>query len=326
MRLTEERLKELLRSQTARSTPRQRECLGEDQFTRAAAGEMNSEERRSVARHLITCTDCTEEYQLLRSLKPLTEEVRAALGAPGEIPVSPARPMLRIVDKPAARSFPERLATAVWGYRTALLVAASLTIGVLLGNWLLFARPDSSPQIARLNEEIRDRDRKLESAVESLEQARVVLEETARRGDDKAADRFKEETARNREEIAALRKTVSQLSMPRLDAPIVDLDPSDGTRGNRGEAGAGVVIRSDAHLITLILNFSNKQHSRYAVELFNSAGKRVWRGEQAHKGETRSVNITLSRNFVQPGVYVIKLYGLDGTEELIGDYAVKIEK
>ena len=326
MRLTEERLKELLRSQTARSTSRQGECLVENQFVRAAAGEMSSEERRGVARHLITCTDCTEEYQLLRSLKPLTEQVRSTLDAPVDIPVSTTRPLLRIVDKPASRSLPERFAAAVWAYRTGILVAAALVIGIVLGNWLLFARPENNPQIARLNEELQDRDRRLESAVKSLEQARGLLEETARKGEDKAADRSKEEMARNRREISALRGTVRQLSGPRLDAPIIDLDPSEGTRGTPGEAQTGTVIPANAELVTLILNFNNKQHSRYAIELYDSLGKRVWRGEQAQKGDTRSVNLTLSRHFVPAGLYVIKLYGLDGKEELIGDYAMKIEK
>jgi hypothetical protein len=326
MRLTEERLKELLRSQTARSTSRQGECLGEDQFVRAAAGEMSSEERRGIARHLITCTDCTEEYQLLRSLKPLTEEVRSTLNRSGDSPVSIARPLLRIVDKPASQSLPERFAAAVWAYRTGLLIAASLMIGVGVGNWLLSARPENSPQIARLNEELQDRDRRLESAAKSLEEARGLLEETARKGDDKAADRSKEEMARNRQEMSTLRGRVSQLSRPRLDTPIIDLDPSEGTRGTPGETQTGTVIPGNADLVTLILNFSNKQHSRYAIELYDSQGKRVWRGEQAQKRGNRSVNLTLPRHFVPAGLYVIKLYGLDGTQELIGDYAVKIEK
>jgi hypothetical protein len=79
MKLTEEKLREIFQQQTARKTPRQTKCLTEDQFMRAATGEMSSEERRNIARHLITCIDCTEEYQALRSLETWAEDARIAL-------------------------------------------------------------------------------------------------------------------------------------------------------------------------------------------------------------------------------------------------------
>jgi hypothetical protein len=89
MKLTEEKLREIFQQQTARKTPRQAECLTEDQFMRAATGEMSSEERRSVARHLVTCIDCTEQYQALRSLETWAEDARRVLSPSAE--ASPAR-------------------------------------------------------------------------------------------------------------------------------------------------------------------------------------------------------------------------------------------
>lgn len=81
MKLTEKELRDIFQQQTARSTPRQTECLTENQFIRAATREISSEERRNIARHLITCIDCTEEYRALRSLEPLAEDAHAMLTA-----------------------------------------------------------------------------------------------------------------------------------------------------------------------------------------------------------------------------------------------------
>ena len=328
MRLTDEKLREMLRQQTARSTPRQSECLGEDQFMRAAAGEMNSEERRAIARHLITCIDCTEEYQLLRSLKPLSEEMQAALKPRVDTPVSADRPLLRIVERaPASRSPRPLFTTSVWRSRSGLAVAASLLVSLALGGWLLFARHESSLKIARLNEQLMERDRMLASAQESLDQTQGRLEEAARSaGDQKTPEPPGKSQAPIKREAAALNRTAALAVSPQLDVPIIDLDPSDATRGDPKQSATRIEIPRTANLITLILNFSHREHSRYAVEVFDHLGKRVWRGEQSKKAETRSVNVTLSRDFVPAGLYEIKLYGLNGTTELIAAYAVQIEK
>ena len=328
MRLTDEKLREMLRQQTARSTPRQSECLGEDQFMRAAAGEMNSEERRAVARHLITCTDCTEEYQLLRSLKPLSEEMQAALKPRVDTPVSADRPLLRMVERLPASRYPRpHFTPSVWRSRSGLAVAASLLISLGLGGWLLFTRHESSRQIARLNEQLMERERMLASAQESLDQTRSRPEEIARpAAGEKTPESPGKGQALIKREVATPYGAPAPTVSPQLDVPIIDLDPSEATRGDPKKSPARIEIPRTANLITLILNFSHREHSRYAVEVFDHLGKRVWRGEQSKKAETRSVNVTLSRDFVPAGLFEIKLYGLDGTTELIAAYAVQIEK
>src|SRR4030095_8788139 len=81
MKLTEAQLKEIWQGQTARATARQAECLTVEQFERAVMGEMTSQERAQMADHLAACSDCVEEYRMLRSLKPLAEEAEAILAA-----------------------------------------------------------------------------------------------------------------------------------------------------------------------------------------------------------------------------------------------------
>ena len=79
MKLTEAQLKEILQKQTARATPRQAKCLTEEQFVRAVTGEMGQQERAQMASHLVACSDCAEEYRILRSLRPLAEQAEAIL-------------------------------------------------------------------------------------------------------------------------------------------------------------------------------------------------------------------------------------------------------
>jgi hypothetical protein len=81
-----------------------------------------------------------------------------------------------------------------------------------------------------------------------------------------------------------------------------------------------------ANFITLILNITGQQaHSSYIVEIFDSTGKRIWRGQRVGKGRDFSVNLTLARMMVPAGQYLIKLYGLrDGKQEPVADYPVQI--
>jgi hypothetical protein len=79
MKLTEQELRAILQRQGAGR--RNAECLTADQFARAAAGEMSEEERRDVARHLVVCMDCTEEYRAARALEPWARELQRDLQA-----------------------------------------------------------------------------------------------------------------------------------------------------------------------------------------------------------------------------------------------------
>src|SRR5262245_59313423 len=168
-----------------------------------------------------------------------------------------------------------------------------------------------------------ERDRALASVKESLDETRRRLDETIRRSEqEKSAG----DSKRYEDEIARLRQTVTELSRPQLDAPIVDLDPSLPTRGNMSGDAARIEAPPTANIITLILNGAGRpSHSTYAVEILDSNGKRIWRGQRAQKGRNYSVNLTIARRMVPAGWYLIKLYGLrDGKQEPIADYPVLI--
>src|SRR5499426_2435473 len=167
-----------------------------------------------------------------------------------------------------------------------------------------------------------ERDRTLASVKESLDETRRRLDETIRRSEqEKSAG----DSNRYEDEIARLRQTVTELSRPQLDAPIVDLDPSDQTRGNTTGA-ARIEAPPTANIITLILNITGQpSHAAYAVEIHDSNGKQVWRGQRARNGPDHAVNLTIARRTIPAGRYLIKLYGLrDGKQEPVADYPVLI--
>ncbi len=325
MKLTEAQLKEIWQRQTARATPRQSECLTEAQFQRACAGEMASQERAQVASHLGACSDCAEEYRILRSLRPLAEQAEVILAAATAPGATEIRPSLRAVERAGGRpaAFWKRFADLFSPAPAAAAIALLLLISLALGAWLVLLSQGNETEIAQLNRELAERDRDLASVRESLDETRGRLEETIRRSEQEKPGG---DSKRYEDEIAQLRQTITELSRPQLDVPIIDLDPSGPTRGTTTGAAARIEAPPTANFITLILNITGQQtHSTYAVEIFDSTGRRVWRGERLRKERDYSVNLTLARRMIPAGRYLIKLYGLqDGKQEPVADYPVLI--
>jgi hypothetical protein len=325
MKLTEAQLKEVWQGQTARATPRQAECLTEEQFTRAVTEEMASQERAQLAKHLIACSDCAEEYRILRSLRPLAEQAESILAASTAPDVPEGRPKLRAIERADARpsAFWQRFAALVSPARAAFALAALLLISLAPSLWFFLLRQGSDREIAQLNLELAERDRALASVRESLDESRRRLEETIRRFEQEKPG---SDSKRYEDEIAELRQSIAELSRPQIDVPIVDLDSSGPTRGNVTGETTKIEPPPTANFFTLILNITGHlSHSTYVVEIFDSTGKQVWRGQRLRKGPENKVNLTLARRMFPAGRYMIKLLGLrDGKQEPVADYSVLI--
>ncbi|HWP43758.1 MAG TPA: hypothetical protein VNO14_11015, partial [Blastocatellia bacterium] len=164
MRLSEEDIKQLMRGQTARSGARQSECLTEDQFLRALTADASADERARAAAHMAACSDCAEEYHILRSLRSVIEE---------------AEPAAPVVTAHAPQGgWRQAILSALSPARAAFALAASLLIIMSLLAWLVITRQDSNRQIAALNERLAEQYRALESTRESLGEMSRKLEET----------------------------------------------------------------------------------------------------------------------------------------------------
>ncbi|HEY7786132.1 MAG TPA: hypothetical protein VIB00_15480 [Pyrinomonadaceae bacterium] len=305
MKLSEGQLKQILQQQSARSTARAVDCLTEDQFARAASGAMNKDERAKVARHLITCSDCTEEYRIIRSLKPWASDADQVLGAQVKSSQTP---------------FWSNVQEYFWPSRTAFALGAMLFVLLLGGIWVIWNRQKQSDELARLNQQLTESEQALSSVQESLRESERRLtdleESTRRQSNDRAP-------LPNATEANSERGTRDQ-NQPQLEVPIVDLDPSP-VRGGSGSSGTVITVPETASSFTLILHFSGESAPRYEVEILDRRGREIWQGRVRERGESRSINLTLSRGLVTSGKYLIRLYALrGGGRDSIAEYPFEV--
>jgi hypothetical protein len=135
-------------------------------------------------------------------------------------------------------------------------------------------------------------------------------------------DRATAEARRTSDEVAALRERLDSAASPRVDAPIVDLDPFDATRGAGREIVATVDVVGGADLVTLILNFPPRRlRDGFRVEVLDEGGGLRFEGKTSRGGERASVNLTLPRAVTPDGLYRIRLR--DGDRE-IAEYRVRL--
>ncbi|MCI0661006.1 MAG: hypothetical protein L0220_08030 [Acidobacteria bacterium] len=332
MKMTNAELKSLYQGGTARSVKGGGECLSSEVVMRAATEQLSEGERGKVADHLAGCSDCAREFQLVYALKPWAEESGQALATslePGShsestatwLPLRPVEQSLTprpVLWQRIAAFFPLRPPFALPAHLFLLLTLLAL------GFWIVMTRHENSTRMARLHEQMADREQALDSARKELDEAHRELAETNRSGT----------TAKQYEqEIARLHQTIAELSSPQLDIPIIDIDPGGSIR--RVSVEPGTLIETPrtlietpktAKLITLILNFAGRQqYSGFEVEIFDQSGKQVWRGRIARRSLAKSLNLTISRRLLPGGRYQIKLFGLrDGKMETITDYPVTL--
>jgi hypothetical protein len=326
MKVTSEELKSLYQEGTARSAKGRVDCLPAETMMRAATGEASEEERGRVADHLATCSDCAWEFRLVRAFKPWTEEAGQAFAASGDQGLhsdsTATRAPLRGVEKAIARRSPlwRQIAALLSPGRTPVALAVQLLLLALLAfsGWLILTWQSNSDRIISLNKQLAERDRALDSANESLAEARRQLEEAIRRRDQALSAT---NSKQYEEEIARLRQTIDELTSPQVDIPIVDLVM---IRGARIETAMPIEVPRTANLVTLILNFDDRQqHSAYEVEIIDQKGSQVWRGESKSQGN--KLNMTLPRRFLSGGRYLIKLSGLRNDKKTpLANYAVMI--
>jgi hypothetical protein len=136
-------------------------------------------------------------------------------------------------------------------------------------------------------------------------------------------DRAIAEARRTRDaEVASLRESLDSALSPRLDAPIVDLDPLDATRGAGRDPVSTVAVSGGGDLVTLILNFPPRRpRDGFRVEVLDEGGGLRFEGKALAVGERASLNLTLSRAVAPEGLYRIRL--TDG-DRGIAEYRVRL--
>ena len=314
MRLTKEELIALHQPQRARASGRT-DCPTEEELVLATTDEMPEADRRLVAAHLTACLDCAEEFSLIRPLKSFAEQA-AAETAPGAITIANAWGP-GVARLSWWRRFTMDLYYGPASFAIAVLL---LLVSVALGVWVTSIRRENRLSIARLEQEVSERDQAARSATESLEETKRQLEEDRRRYESQQS------SGPHDTEIADLRRTVEELSRPQLNAPIIQLEPQSSVRSQRSPETV-IEVPSGANLFTLVLNVAGEQsHSSYALEIVDQSGKVVWQGRGLRKSPYNTFTVALARRLLAAGQYHIKLFGSGGNRrELVEDFAVRVE-
>lgn len=155
-------------------------------MARAAAGELSRSERGMIADHLAVCSDCAQEYRILRRLEP---SVTTRLGWPR-----------RLIGGFS-------LGPAAYAFAAALLVV-SLAGAV----WVITLRRENARMTARLEEQLSNRDQ----ISQSLAETRRQLEELMRR-----AEEQQKEIAEMRYSVDDLPQP--QVNVPIVDLELQDV-------------------------------------------------------------------------------------------------------
>jgi len=289
-------------------------------MTRAAEGGLSQSEREVIADHLMACSDCAEEYRILRELKPWAEraavsayERESAIKSVSAPPGKEARVVPRqsgLASRAGWASSARRLAGIFSaGFQTYSIAAALLLVSLACVAWVISLKRENARMAARLNEQLASRDQ----ASQSLTDARRELEAAARRAEQQQT------------EIAELRRSVDDLSQPQVNVPITDLEQQANRRG--GDGATTVTAPVGANIFTLILHVADgPSFPDYALEVIDGRGQRLMRARSLRKSQLNTFTVALPRRLLPAGRYHLKLYGLrSGHGEVVGEVVAEYQ-
>ena len=284
-------------------------CPSSDDLARSAFGEMKGDDRERIARHLIACRDCAEEYRLISPLKQWSAEAAAVIDE------SPTR---RAGEIPSVgRSWQSRLLPSIWPIRPALAISA---IALLICSILIVRLISINARNRELLGLASDRGNLAERAA-AAEQS---LDQATRERDDAVA-----RSQKNQAEIAQLRDDLARAGSPprpEFNVPIIDLDPRDAARGPTGEGGKDIKLPKGAASLMLILNITGESSFReYGLEIKDRAGAVRFDGKGLRRSAENTFTVSVPRAMLPPGAYRIAIYGLDGgRRDLVQDYSIHV--
>jgi hypothetical protein len=278
-----------------------------------ATGTLAPAEREEAAAHAASCAECGEELRGARELAgglrglhlTADEVVEAAWSGtrPAHLDECPscvadvatvARANSELAAQEpasiAARGRPRRLADLLGSARfTFPALAAALLISVTLG--------------VRLDR-LQDQNALLAGSAAAGEQARRERDDARRESD-------------------ALRSALDRASQPQVNAPIVNLEPAGGLRGE-GRVVTPEVLRQ-AQAVTLVLHLAeDRPRSGYSVEIRDAGGSRIWEGGGLVKTEYGAFTVSIPLRLLSPGEYQVRLLAAQGSGSTVETYGFRV--
>ncbi len=123
-------------------------------------------------------------------------------------------------------------------------------------------------------------------------------------------------------------RELAEHSRPRINVHQVHLSPLAQQQQRVGSGAQVVTLPASGNHLLLILNIGDRGvFSDYRIEISEAAlagGRLLWRTDGLVSSAYGTFNLEISRNFLGPGDYRLRLYGLGGDrEEVLADYWVR---
>lgn len=120
---------------------------------------------------------------------------------------------------------------------------------------------------------------------------------------------------------ARLRDTLAAAAAPRLNVPVVYVD---STRSEETAGGLEMPPGQD-FLLLMMTPADPRELASYEVEILDAGERPIWHGTGLEMSDYGSLRLGLSRRFLPPGRYRIRLYGVvDGESELLEEHPLEV--
>ena len=124
------------------------------------------------------------------------------------------------------------------------------------------------------------------------------------------------------------RRLTSELTRPRTDLENALLLP-DGQRGNPDEEAPITLPASGEDLLLMPALIHQPEFRDYRVDILDlnvPAPRPVWSSTGIRRRSDDTFEIWVPRTFLNPGIYQLVVYGIDGTMEPLAKYTVKVPR
>lgn len=272
-------------------------------------------------RHLESCQECAEQFELARASRRLEEEEETTTAAQ-VVPLASR--------KTAWRRAP------LWRYAA---IAASLLLAVAIGGWLRSWRQTAELQAQMTGQEtlLRERLARLEADNQRLQQAEADLN---RRQDQsgrelaqlqaqvrEAQAQIKSEQEQANRSLAEIEARGRPQASPQLNVLALDIYPV-GLVQRGGATANELKIPPGAQAVTLILNSqAASDYRNYGIEIVNARNQVVWRARGLARHSTNDYTISVPADYLAPGGYTINVYGNAGGQRAkVESYQISVKK
>jgi hypothetical protein len=276
--------------------------LDEEELVAYGRGQLEDVEAERLQSHLLRCDRCLTAF---KDVVDFFGELREGEEPVGEREIRREWDVFRRrVHAPAVA----RKSFGLWiGPRAIFALAASVLVAVGLATfWGLRLRQDVQ-QMARQWQAEHARREAAEQHARRLQQQNDALARTYE------------------SELAELRSQLAELRQPQWNIPVYDIFSREAFRrsGFPHQVNRITLPPTAGNFTVILTGTTSASYPEYEVEILDSGGRIHWRGTNLRRDLQGNFTLLLSRSFLGPGEYRVRLYGRrHGLSRYIAEYII----